>query len=195
MSRLPRKAVVRPECYYHLVARGNDKARIFHCESDYRRYLEFVTEAKARYRVFLYHYVLMPNHIHMEVEPTEGDLSSFMHAIQSPYAKFYCKKYGRVGHVWQGRFKCSWIDTDAYLFACGNYIELNPIRAKLVKKTEDWPFSSYRFYAFGEKDDLIDADPLYFELHDDPGIRQQMYRKLIENAVKNSPVPKVPGTS
>jgi hypothetical protein len=76
------------------------------------------------------------------------------------YAKQYCQKYEFVGHVWQGRFKSMKIESDAYLLACGNYIEMNPVRAGLTDNPKDWTWSSYAYYAQGQRDDLINDDPL-----------------------------------
>lgn len=129
--------------------------------------------------VSLSHYVLMPNHIHLLARAGHQGLSRFMMLVQSSYAKHYRKKYGNVGHVWQGRFKNTHVMDDPYLIACGSYIELNPVRAGLINHPEDWLHSSYRTYAYGEADSLIDLDPVYQGLSSTPKERQEIYRRLI----------------
>jgi len=104
------------------------------------------------------------------------------------YSSYFNKKHGRVGHVWQGRYKSSLLDKEGYFIWCGLYVELNPVRAKLVEKPQDWRWSSYNFYAFGKGgpliEELIDTDPYYFQLADNPEERQERYRKNIEGVMK-----------
>lgn len=102
-----------------------------------------------------------------------------MHRIQLMYAQRYCKKYQFIGHVWQGRFKNLLIESDSYLFACGNYIEMNPVRAGLVTLPEDWEWSSYRYYAFGAPDPIIEPDVLFEALGRSMKERREAYRQTI----------------
>jgi putative transposase len=179
MARQARRDIVTGEFAYHLIVRGNHRARVFLCREDFDVYVSLMFEAKRRHRIAIFHYVLMPNHVHLLVHPGDGDLSRFMHHIQTQYAKYFCKKNGLVGHVWQDRFKSLLIENDAYLLACGNYIEMNPVRAKMVSRPEHWPYSSYRSYAFGDDHVLTDEDPLYSGLATDPEGRQKRYRELV----------------
>jgi putative transposase len=122
----------------------------------------------------------MPNHIHLLLKPNVDNFSACMHLIQMSYAKKYCWKYHFIGHVWQGRFRSSLIENDAYLLACGNYIEMNPVRAGLTHLPEYWEWSSHRFYAFGEANDIIDADPLYKSFGDSETSRRVFYRQTLQ---------------
>lgn len=178
MPRRARWSALAPNETYHLVARGNNKQTIFRSRSDYERYIGYLRHSSDLHATQVHHYVLMPNHVHMLVR-AGSSLPSFMHAIQMPFAKYFSKKYEHVGHVWQGRYKHSLISNDAYLFACGNYIEMNPVRAGIVSMPEEWEFSSYRHYAFGEIDSLIESDPFYIGLAFSPKERQMKYRELI----------------
>jgi putative transposase len=131
----------------------------------------------------------MPNHIHFMVEPTTaGSLPKIMMRLTLAYSSYFNRKYGGVGHVWQGRYKSSLIDKENYFIWCGLYVELNPVRAGLVEKPEDWRWSSYNFYAFGKVDSLIggliDVDPYYLQLGDSPEERQKGYRQNIEGVMK-----------
>ena len=178
MPRAPRE--INPEGIYHIIARGNNKSPVFHDANDYLKYLSILNEAKEQYGFSIYHYVLMPNHVHLLLQPNCEKLSLFMHDIQMNYAKSYCKKHAFVGHVWQGRFKSLPIENDAYLFACGNYIEMNPVRAKLVGLAEYWRWSSYTHYACGEENNLLNPDPLFETLGNDEATRRLAYVQLIE---------------
>jgi len=151
---------------------------VFHAPPDYAAYLELLREAAWRFKVDIFHYCLMPNHVHLLVRPA-SDLASFMHAIQMPYAKRFCKRRKFFGHVWSGRYRSIPIDSDAYLYACGNYVEMNPVRAGLVAKPEDWPHSSYQVYAFGRPDPLVTVDPFYPGTASTDPERQEHYRELV----------------
>jgi len=179
MPRVSRRDIIVPGGTYHVIARGNDKAEIFHDEGDYRRYLSVLRVSKAPQGVSVYHYALMPNHVHLLVRVADKGLSAFMQTVQTAYAKHYCLRYGRVGHVWQGRFKSILIESDAHLFACGNYIEMNPVRAGFAPAPEAWPYSSYRVYAFGHADPLVDIDPFFSGLHEDEERRRVLYRDML----------------
>ena len=102
-----------------------------------------------------------------------------MKRINLSYYQHYKKRYGYSGHFWQDRFKSLLIERDAYLLACGFYIERNPVRAKMVKFPEQYPYSSYPYYAFGKDDPLLDKDPCYETLGKDDSQRQNEYRRLV----------------
>jgi len=95
------------------------------------------------------------------------------------YYNHYKRRYSYAGHFWQDRFKSLLIQKDKYLLACGLYIERNPVRAKIVNSPEEYPHSSYRYYAYGEEDGLTDRDPYYDELGRDEKEKQRIYRKLM----------------
>ncbi|MBU1034547.1 transposase [Patescibacteria group bacterium] len=168
-----------PSGMYHIIARGNNKLPIFHCVEDYRMYLFILLQAKFAYGFSMYHYVLMPNHVHLLMQPRREKFSACMHKIQTNYAKYFCKKYNFVGHVWQDRFKSLSIETNAYLLACGNYIEMNPVRAGLGTRPEEWAWSSCKFYVFGEKNKLISCNPLYETFAKEESERRLLYSQQL----------------
>lgn len=138
----------------------------------------------------------MPNHIHLQMEPTqERGISKIMHRLTLAHTWYFNKKHHAVGHVWQGRFKSSLIDKDEYFLQCGLYIELNAKRAGLVEKPEDWPWSSYKLYAFGKSEplveEIVDLDPFYLELADNPKKRQKIYRRMVEEAMEEDFLKKI----
>lgn len=177
MGRKPR--IIDSAGYYHIIHRGNEKRVIFHDEDDYRKYLTLLSEAKGLFGFSLFHYVLMPNHIHLLLRPNNNHLSRAMHAIHMNYSRYRKKRYKTVGHIWQGPFKSLHINSDAYMLSCGNYIELNPVRAKLVKYPKVWKYSSYHFYAFGKKNPLLEESPIYTSLGLTSNEREVTYRKVI----------------
>ena len=130
---------------YHVIARGNQKQKVFKGKGDYARYLNILKKAKRKYGISLYTYCLMPNHIHLLIEASVSrNMSKFMHWISRGYTAYFNCKYKKVGHLWQGRFKSKPILKGQYLVNVANYMEGNPVRAKLVDDIADYPWSSYR---------------------------------------------------
>ncbi|MDP3052226.1 MAG: transposase [bacterium] len=178
-----------PNIFFHILNRGNNRQAVFRDEEDFIYFLRLLKRYKKELRFRLFHFCLMPNHIHFVLEPTiEGSLSKILLKLTLAYTRYFNKKYQGVGHVWQGRFKSSLIDKENYFIWCGLYTELNPVRAMLVVKPEDWKWSSYRFYALGEKDcligELIDPDPYYLDLGEDQYYRQTKYRENVAEVMK-----------
>jgi len=150
---------------------------------------DILKKYKEEHGYLLYHYCLMPNHIHLIIEPTlSTDLSRLMKQINLSYYNYYRNKYKHWGHFWQDRYKSLLISKDEYLITCGRYIENNPVKAKMVKNPKDYLWSSYNAYAYGKKNELIDTDPLYQELGKTESERQSSYRKYANDSsgiVKN----------
>ncbi len=164
---------------YHVISRGSGKQTVFKDPADYETYLRILRWAKERHDVEVFHYVLMPNHVHLLVRPRRQNGSRFMQYLNSKYAKYFCERYKKIGHVWKNRFKSLVIESDAYLMACGNYIEMNPVRAMLTKKPEQWPYSSYRHYSIGTDDGLVDGNPMYADFGKTKHERRSAYKKWI----------------
>jgi len=123
----------------------------------------------------------MKNHVHLVVGVTPvSDISKMMHGLCLNYAGFYKRGRPHIGHFWQDRFKSIVIDSDEYLLRCGLYVERNPVAAGLVGRPEDYRWSSYRRYAFGEKDPIVTENPLYRALGDNAEERMEQYRALME---------------
>ncbi|MFH0989222.1 MAG: transposase [bacterium] len=133
--------------FYHIYNRGNNKDAIFFERENYcyflRKFLKYFPPSVANVHSFC----LMPNHYHFLLHLTaECDYSSRMQHFGIAYAKAVNKRYLRIGHLFQGRFRAKLIDSDEYFFHLSRYIHLNPLFAKLVSRAEDWEFSSYRAY-------------------------------------------------
>jgi len=179
---MPRTARIAPREYvYHILTRGNNRQDVFKEERDYRKYIEILQRYKERYKFKLYHYVLMKNHVHLVLEPVErgGTLAEIMKGINLSYVQYYKFRYKHIGHFWQDRYKSIIISKDNYLFACGSYVELNPVRAGVVKDPKDYKWSSYKVYAHGKRDALIDEHPIYKELSRREVERRKKYRDFV----------------
>lgn len=178
-----------PNLPFHVLDRGNNRQVVFREEQDFVYFLKLLKRYKKELRFKLYHLCLMPNHIHLVIEPTiAGSLPKIMMRLTLAYSSYFNKKYGGVGHVWQGRYKSSLIDKDEYFIWCGLYVELNPVRAGLVARPQDWRWSSYNFYAFGKAvpliEEIIDVGPYYLELGDSSEERQKRYYQNVEGVMK-----------
>jgi putative transposase len=144
-----------PGFLYHVIARGNQKQKVFLEDGDYVRYLKLLGEHLEGRGFRLYSYALMSNHVHLLIEQG-GDfpLSRYMHRLQSAYTTFFNHKYRKSGHLFQGRYKSILVDKDSYLTELVKYIHLNPWRAKLETVPGSYPWTSHRQYMGKEKEPL-----------------------------------------
>ena len=121
----------------------------------------------------------MTNHLHLIVEPAKEDgLKIMMQSLGRKYVQYFNQAHKRTGTLWEGRYKSSLISKDNYLFVCNQYIELNPIRAKMVKNPKEYPWSSYKYKAEGTPNKLIDEDFIYSGLGETNKERQLKYKRL-----------------
>ena len=141
-----RKFEFNPYQYYHLYNRGNNYEIIFREAENYRYFLRLLVKYLQPEKVEIVAYCLMPDHYHLLVCPQVETLSKLMQPLLLAYTNAFNKRYGRVGGLFQGRFKARYIDRNEYLLQLSRYIHLNPVRAGQVKKAEDWEFSSMRDY-------------------------------------------------
>ena len=171
---------------HHVIQRGNNRQPIFVAPKDYEVCLECFREAKRKYRVRLYAYVLMTNHFHLLVEPErDGALGQFMQSVGRRYVRYFNDAYRRTGTLWEGRFKSAVVSRDDYLIRCSRYIELNPVRAGMVGHPRDYQWSSYHRRALGQADDLLDEDPWYASLGSTALERAQVYHDWLEGSVND----------
>ena len=132
--------------FYHVISRGERKEAIFACPEDKEKFLKKLTETVEKYKLFLHAYVLMDNHFHLLLETPHANLSKAMHHLNTSYANWFRFKYRLVGSVFQGRFKAILVEKDEYLQVLSAYIHLNPMRAGITKRPEEFHYSSYRAY-------------------------------------------------
>jgi REP-associated tyrosine transposase len=142
------------------MARGNRREPVFLDDDDYAFYLKRLALYQARYTVMLHAYCLMPNHVHLVTRTTTAPLDRFMQCLQQSYTQWYNRRHGQVGHVFQGRYKALPCTTDEYLVTLVRYVHLNPVRAGLVTRPEDYRFSAHRAYLAGDATGLVDPAPV-----------------------------------
>jgi len=147
MARKPR--IQYEGAFYHLIVRGNQRQDIFLDDNDRLTYLEKLKIYKQRCAFELYAYVLMDNHVHLLMETPKAPVSRIMQMLNFTYTQYFNKKYGKVGHLFQGRYKSYLCDKDAYLLALIRYIHMNPVRAGIVKNIDAYRWSSHRDYVAG----------------------------------------------
>jgi putative transposase len=128
---------------YHVTARGNARQRIYLDKEDRRRFLELLGREIGQQRWICYAYCLMDNHYHLLIETPEPNLVAGMQRLSGVYTQAFNHRHRRVGHLFQGRYKAILVDKEGYLLELCRYIVLNPVRAKAVKRLEQWPWSSY----------------------------------------------------
>jgi REP-associated tyrosine transposase len=155
MARRPR--LLASEVLYHVIVRGNQKQKTFLDETDYQAYLERLGRYRKRFEVMVYAYCLMPNHVHLLIEAGSQPLSKFMQGLQQSYTQYFNRKHRKVGHLFQGRYKAIVCDKDEYLLTLVRYIHLNPVRAKLVRNLDEYPYSGHRHYAQGRTSEVLDS--------------------------------------
>lgn len=142
MARKPRLDI--PGAYHHVMVRGVDRQPIFRYERDFRSYLERLEEALRFGWVRVEAYCLMTNHLHLLVESLSGEISRFMHRVNSVFAARFNQIHDRVGHLFQGRFKSKLLLGSEGVFEVGRYIHMNPVQAKIVRDPRDYKWSSMR---------------------------------------------------
>lgn len=182
MARLPRLNL--PNIPLHVIQRGNNRQACFFTDTDYTVYLDKLKEYSRKYKVHVHSYILMTNHVHLLITPREVDATSqLMQALGRYYVRYINKTYTRTGTLWDGRYKASIIDSEKYFLTVSRYIELNPVRAKMVQHPAEYPWSSYHKNALGKKMDLITSNELYLSLGKTNQERQQHYQSLFEQVI------------
>jgi putative transposase len=192
MARQPRFDL--PGIPQHVVQRGNNRLPCFLDDLDRQRYLQCLWQALGRFGCRLHAYVLMSNHVHLLLTPGEaGALSRLMHTFARNYAGLFNGRHGRTGTLWEGRYKACLVDSGSYFLACSRYIELNPVRAWMVARPGDYPWSSYGAHAGEREDPLLVAHPEYLALGANPAARAAAYRALFEDALPDELVAEIRG--
>ena len=158
MARIAR--AVAPGIPHHITQRGNRRQQTFFNDDDYHAYLALLTEWCGKYHVDIWAYCLMPNHVHLIAVPkTKDGLNLAIGEAHRRYTRRINFRENWRGHLWQGRFS-SFIMNEEYLLACSRYVELNPVRAGLVKEPEAWPWSSASSHIRGQDDLVVKTRPL-----------------------------------
>ncbi len=161
---------------YHIVQRGNIREPCFVCPEDYAQYLSLWKECKQRYGVKVHAFCLMTNHIRFIVSTERrGGISTVMKVVGSRYAYYFNRMYSRTGTLWEGRHKSSLIDSSNYLLSCYQYVEMNPVRAGMVHRPEEYRWSSFGENGFGDPG-WLDPHEEYLQLGQSTDERCKNYR-------------------
>ena len=158
---MPRMArLVVPGLPHHITQRGSRRQRTFFDDTDYLAYLDLIIETKVAAGVTIWAYCLMPNHVHLVAVPEREDsLATLLRVVHHRHARRVNSANGWRGHLWQERFH-SFVMDESHSLAAVRYVELNPVRAGLCTKAEDWRWSSVRAHLRGESDALVDVRPI-----------------------------------
>jgi REP element-mobilizing transposase RayT len=132
--------------FYHVINRGLERREIFRQPKDYEYFLGLLEYIYEKYGVIVYAFCLMPNHYHLYLQTPQGNLSKAMRQLDGNHTQKFNKRYKRVGPLFQGRYKAVLVDSDSYSLQLAKYIHLNPVKAKLIQKPEDYQHSSYSSY-------------------------------------------------
>jgi putative transposase len=133
-----------PSALYHVTSRGDGREDIYLSDVDRAAWLTVLGQVCVRFNWVCHAYCLMTNHYHIVIETPDANLSKGMRQLNGVYTQSFNRAHGRVGHVFQGRFKAILVEKDSYLLELARYVVLNPLRAKMVRRIEQWPWSSYR---------------------------------------------------
>jgi putative transposase len=169
-----------------ILSSGGIIAVCFYCDEDYAFYLQKLKEASEKYHVKVHAFVLMTNHVHL-VTPSDAEgVPRMMQSLGRCYVLYVNITYSRTGTLWEGRYKSCLVASDDYLLTVSRYIELNPVRARMVNLPGEYPWSSYRHNAMGIKIGLISEHQIYQELGATPSSRLLAYRQLFESQLPAS---------
>jgi len=187
MPRKPR--LISPGTIYHVTVRGNNQQKIFKSIADRLKYLSILKKLKEKYKFKCFAFCLMPNHVHLLIIPSKiGSISEILHDLNLAYSKYFRRKHRYSGHLYQDRFYSTLINSERYLWIVSRYIHLNPVKAGLCQKPEDYQWSSYRIYFKQEfQDNLIDKKELLDTYFPGKGWKEEekveAYKKFVEEGL------------
>ena len=177
MSRKPRSILAGQPM--HIIQRGNNRSALFCEPADYCFFASLLLKSIENTRCALHAYVFMGNHFHLLLTPADAfGPSRLMQSVGLSYVRFFNRKYGRTGTLWEGRYRSTRIESQRYFFTCSRYIELNPVRALLIEHPGQYRWSSFSGNAIGTADALITPHPLYRALGGQLNARLCAYREL-----------------
>lgn len=176
-----------PDALYHVTSRGNEQRPIFSDDVDRKMFLTFLGQAVQRFGWSLTAWVLMTNHFHLVIQTPEANLSRGMHWLNGTYAGWFNRRHGRSGHLFQGRFHSFLVEKETYLRELLRYVVLNPVRAKMVARPEDYLWSSYRSTAGLEAaDNWLHVSSILGLFDADPAVAQRQYQEFVLAKVESS---------
>ena len=176
-----------PDALYHVTARGDRREDIFEDDHDRQAFLQTLAAVVEQFNWLCYAWCLMDNHYHLLIQTPDANLSKGMRQLNGVFTQTSNRRHHRVGHLFQGRFKAILVDSDAYLLELARYVVLNPVRARLVKKPGDWPWSSYRA-SIGQvpADSFLAIDGLLAQFAKRRSVAQARYAQFVSEGIKSA---------
>ena len=168
---------------YHVINRGNGRQDVFRKKGDFAAFLAALADLKERKPFELYGYCLLNNHFHLLIRPRGVAISRIMQSLLISHTQRFHKHYRSGGHVWRGRFKSPVIQNDEHLLTVLRYIEANPLRAGIVTRAEDYPWSSYRVHGLGKSNPLVDPLIAYQEISPVAATRQAKWSDRVHRPI------------
>lgn len=169
-----------PGAVYHVTSRGNEKKPVFKDDTDRQNFLNTLQHVNKRYNWICHAYCLMTNHYHLLIETPDGNLALGMRQLNGVYTQLFNKFHGRTGHLFQGRYKAILIQKDSHLLEVCRYVVLNPVRARMVERLDDWKWSSYPATAGREKPhSSLTTDWVLGQFSGKRGKAEQEYRQFV----------------
>lgn len=177
---MPRRArLLLPGVPLHIIQRGNNRQRCFLQDADYLVYLEWLHDHAGETGCRVHAYVLMSNHVHLLISFDDVTApGALMKALGEQYVRYFNRRYGRSGTLWEGRYRSCLVQDEQYLLTCQRYIELNPVRAGLVSEPGEYRWSSHAGNTGARTDDLLTPHELYRRFGSGDAQRQQAYAAL-----------------
>ena len=194
MARLPRLSI--PGCPQHIIQRGNNRQACFFSKQDYTVYLDKLKDCAAKHNVSIHAFVLMTNHVHLLMTAHSIDgISQVMQNLGRYYVRYINHTYQRTGTLWEGRFKSTLVDSQGYLLTLYRYIELNPVRAKMVEHPAAYPWSSYHYNGGDKNITLITPHALYLALGNTEAERKLAYQSLFNSHLSDNTIQTIRDTT
>lgn len=170
---------------WHIIQRGNNRSACFFTEEDYFYYLDQLQRQSIEFGCHIHAYCVMTNHVHVLLTPEATDSPSLMMKnLGQRYVQYINRRYRRTGTLWEGRFKSCLAQDEHYALTCYRYIELNPVRAKMVAHPQGYPWSSYAINGSGNVSDLITPHPSYISLGSNRTERLESYRQFLGQGIE-----------
>ncbi len=178
MGRYARTQVLFDGCFAHILSRSFDKQWTYEDSRDFGVFKALLLEGKKKFGFLIHYYCLMHTHFHLLVSiPEIRRFSLALQWLKRQYTVQHNQRHQRTGPLWRERFKSLLIEDETYLYACGLYVEENPVKAGLVEKREDWPHSSAAHYVLGSKDSLIDPYQFDGSIERLPAVKEEIFTK------------------
>lgn len=173
--------------FYHVTSRGNEKRKVFLDDGDKNTFIAILKDYRDKLKAVYHSFVLMDNHYHLLLETPLANLTSIMHGINSRYTGYFNRKHKRIGHLFQGRYKALVVDKEPYLLELSRYVHLNPVRAGICEKPEQYHYSSYPGYIdFKNQLDWVEYSWVLGQFHQNKKRAALKYRSFVEERIASS---------